>query len=613
MKPHSQNEVMLNLEADESSLPNRSKNAVGLIGVDFGVIDLNILDPGKMGEISETNKHKVIVDEGTTLDLSVSGKVTTVAGGHRIAVGVYKKNARGNFEQVQKVEGTSGSFLGLGNTWTEQLDTLRPGEYEIIMFVEEGATLGSVVNFSLKNQVLKDYRNILKFENSRIKGANVLEGQDLGAGDRAKIHSINVQGSSKVYNLADGDALIQGKYGQLTMRADGTYDYTPDANPHVVGKVEVFDFTFQNEQNNFRAKGTLSIRLNEQSIQAEWDVIEDHTTEPTIIELQDEEKNVTGASLNTKRTETYYDGSEGSLGRENFKTKPFAFKDTGDVLELSVWSEGKVKDVNLPMKLVNKQGKVVQTKEITVKNGTKTEVLFTGVPTGEYTVEIDKNAAFSPGTGVTGLGADTIHVKGTHNESIMKPTRIKMHHNNWGTYEGVSLQTVRGDLNTIQGNNLGSDATKTDLYVYGYQLAADGKTVQASSPDYHRVPHGKSIKIGTETGYLTIDSAGKYTFDPAQQIASYGRQDRVKYRVDHYSGKSDEAELVFNIQSLLNTTVNDDIITSTTASETVSGKGGSDTLIYSIIDAKIRQLEMATINGLTSHTVQLLQNLKQTA
>ena len=299
--------------------------------------------------------------------------------------------------------------------------------------------------------------------------------------------------------------------------------------------------------------------------------------------MQDVAQDVGGDALKTKVTESYYDGYEATIGKNAFKSKPFTFKDTGDVLELDVWSTGKAQDVKLPIKLVNKQGKVVQTKEVTVKNVTGTAVSFTDVPTGEYTVQVDKNAAFSDG-GTLGLSPDVLHIKGKHYESMLKPTRIVMKHKNWGSYEGTSLDTVRGDLNTIPGNNLGADSTKTDLYVYGYQLAADGKTVQATSPEYHRVPQGKEIKIGTETGYLTIDSAGKYTFEPVQEIASYGRQDRVKYRVNHYSGKSAEAELIFNNHALLNTTVDDNIITSTVGKDIIKGQGGSDTLIYSVID-----------------------------
>ena len=110
-----------------------------------------------------------------------------------------------------------------------------------------------------------------------------------------------------------------------------------------------------------------------------------------------------------------------------------------------------------------------------------------------------------------------------------------------------------------------------------------GKEVVSSTKGYHRVPSKGSLTIASDYGFLTVKADGTFTYEPINHLASYGQKDRVPYKIQHLSGHASEAEMTFDLFSLRNTDENDNIITSSEQSEKIVGKGGSDTLVYTVL------------------------------
>lgn len=253
--------AQLFLDPVVTSLNNQQKNTGGVLGLDIGILELGLLSASQISQISENNRFHIEVKEGTTLDATSSVAIHTLLGGHAFKIFVMKENEVGEYIAVDTYEGSNGGFIGITIPTEIKMNTLEEGTYEIILSVEEGLSLIQVIPFKLINLIEKDFNQVAT-EESRVSG-NVLIGQNLGQDDNLIVTDIREKNTGTSKSIGINGTVIQGKYGQLKMNKNGTYDYMPTSDRSIVGKVDVFEFTMKDTADNRTAKGTLEIQLGE--------------------------------------------------------------------------------------------------------------------------------------------------------------------------------------------------------------------------------------------------------------------------------------------------------------------------------------------------------------
>ncbi|PIC67967.1 hypothetical protein CSV78_04020 [Sporosarcina sp. P16a] len=242
-----------------TKLADQQKNSGGVLGLDIGVLELGLLSASQISQISENNRFHIDVKKGTTLDATSSVAIHTILGGHAFQVFVMKQNEEGDYINIDTYKGSSGGALGITVPTKIDMKTLEEGSYEIILSVKEGLSVVQVIPFKLINLVEKDFNQVAT-EDSRVSG-NVLLGQNLGQDDNLIVTDIREKSAGTSQSIGINGTVIQGKYGQLQINKNGTYNYMPKSDRAIVGKVELFEFTMKDTVDNRTAKGTLEIQL----------------------------------------------------------------------------------------------------------------------------------------------------------------------------------------------------------------------------------------------------------------------------------------------------------------------------------------------------------------
>ncbi len=258
--------VTLDLSPKIQSLEPMKKIGGGLLGLDIGILDLGLLSASQMHQIDEKNRHSFTVPKGHMWELEVAVSMHSVLGGHAFKVHVFKENNAGNYEKVATYEESSGAFLGIAKEARLDLGMLEEGNYEVVLELGAGLSVVQVIPFSLTNIVDYDFTQLLTDES--IARGNVLKGQQLGANRDTVVSTVRVKGQSYPIALKE-ETIIQGQYGHLHMKADGTYTYIPAAVRQHIGEVETFEFVMTNQRNKKEAVGQLHIRIDERSVSLE--------------------------------------------------------------------------------------------------------------------------------------------------------------------------------------------------------------------------------------------------------------------------------------------------------------------------------------------------------
>lgn len=552
--------AQMNLNPTVERLNDQKKTTGGVLGLDIGILELGLISAEQINKISDLNRHQVTVPEGHLLDGQVEVTVRSVLGGHAFKVHILKKQQDGQYKKVQTLEESSGSFLFMGKTAKVPFDTLDAGEYEFVLETGAGLTVVQVIPYHLTELQLSDYTNV-STKDSIVQG-NVLKKQSLGTGGQAVVTNVNGQaiGEKKT---------IQGKYGQLTIEQNGTYTYTPASNPKHIGQVEQFSFVMKNRQNGSTANGSLQIRLNEQSV--EWSNLS-FTTPARIVEASSATFKVGGTPVTTKQSTVFYKKEQQKKFQDNdFRSKPITIEDTASELEFHVLGGKGTNAVHAPIHLKDEKGNTVQMlNRVLIEEEVWNKQTFTNVPKGTYYLYIPKQSGFN----------GTLYVE----SADAKEYRVT--HKEWGTYEGVQLDNVHANLNDRPFTNFFSkDKEKTDIEVYGYtvDITKNGREITSSTKGYHRVPSTGELTVAADYGYLTIQADGTVTYEPFQELAAYGQKEVIPYKLKHLSGHESEATMTFDLYSLRNTDENDNVITSSPYNDRLYGKGGSDTLVYTIL------------------------------
>lgn len=558
------------LQPTERALPNVKKVGGGVLGLDIGILDLGLLSASQIHQIDEKNRHSFTVPKGEVWEYTAAVSIHSVLGGHAFNVHVFKKDAQGHFVKQQTYSESSGAFLGIAKEAHLPLEPFTEGEYEVILELGAGLSVVQVVPFTLKHGTAYNFTNVAT-DRSRVRG-NVLNGQHLGEGQDGFVSSVGVKGQPMRGTNAE-ETIVQGAYGHLVLRQDGTYEYVPASVRENVGEVETFVFTIQNRQNGKTVEGELVIRLDEPSVLWDDDVFD---APGRVVEARPHVHTVEALPMtHAMRVDHQKKVKETRLNRRDFKTPSFYVKDTATTIDFAILANKGANAFETDVHIMKQDGTIVRTiPNVAVKPHRANALSVSGLPRGHYNVYVPKRPNWK----------GTVFIEGLKTGKATNPYAVR--DILWGTYDQGDLKPVEGAFAHIPGNFFSKDSTKTDIFVEGYHVETDPKTneriVVADEKAMHRLDEHRVI--AGEYGYLVVEADGSYVYEPFQDISSYGQRDTFRYTLRHLSGKTSEATLSFELAKMTETTTNDDVIVSTRDDDTFVGKGGSDTLVYAVLE-----------------------------
>ncbi|TPT71775.1 Ig-like domain-containing protein, partial [Acinetobacter baumannii] len=278
----------------DTVLKGSSKTGLTVVNVGLGpVLGADVL--ANLGDSS------LIVDVGAnqTKDLTLQGSAFGVQVVGTMDLYVYKLNeSTGQWEQQAVKENWVVSVL-LGGKSKETEFNLAQGKWMFVMASGQG--IQALTGYSLKitDAITHDYNEAADMTGS-ISG-NMLTDEDPKFGkddlpEGTTITSINGKTLS-----GNGEVIIEGEYGKLTVKADGSYSYTVNSDFRgPFGAKDVFTYVVTSPSGN-TAEATLEIELN---ITPREERIEIHNTvvldlEPQVILDTDKStiENATGFKL----------------------------------------------------------------------------------------------------------------------------------------------------------------------------------------------------------------------------------------------------------------------------------------------------------------------------
>ncbi|NLZ77909.1 MAG: type I secretion C-terminal target domain-containing protein, partial [Gammaproteobacteria bacterium] len=516
-------------EAIAKDIPEKDK-LTSKTWADIASVGLGIAD---IGLIAIENGMDINVGANEVRDVTFYG-----TGGAPVSLGyspvdlvIYKKEttANGDFWQLYTIEkdwfGIVGVLVGAGASSEDKTFRFDEGEYKAVLIPTTG---GVSVIPSVTLRVRED--KLYEYEQTNAKVDSNL---DLEEG--AKVYSVNGD------PLGEGDNIIQGQYGTLTIKADGSYSYELYKNVanKDIGAMESFSYSVLGADNKLY-NSTLNIVIN--NVQANDDFGD--------------------ARFGLDNQEAYagwaVSGTKG--GSSNTTYSP----------ELIEVKANQVYDLTLNYNLNPTTARV---DEFVIR--------LINVATGEV-VEVYKPAV----TGESGELNWSL-TEGQYRVEVIIDPRL----GNTVRYD-LSLQgtiTTLDKFQEEQGNTLVEEGNILDNDLYKESSGqADFAHIEVNGKPLDIVVDGKfdnnmqkSLTIEGEHGTLVVQQDGSYTYTAKGD--SYGT-DVFEYKLTSVAGSSDSAELTFNVGMNATGSEYDDKISSTAGNDTFEGGLGSDTFNFDLLD-----------------------------
>ncbi|WP_425272067.1 BapA/Bap/LapF family large adhesin [Psychrobacter pasteurii] len=238
-------------EAKEIDIPAKdklsSKTWADILGVGLGIADI--------GLIAIENGLEIKVGENQVRDVTfwANGGAPVALGYSPVDLVIYKKEttANGDFWQLYTIEenwfGIVGVVVGAGRTSEDKTFRFDEGEYKAVLVPTTG---GVNVIPSTTLRIRED--KLYEYEQTNAKVET-----DLGLDEGAVVYSVDGE------PLAEGNNIIQGQYGTLTINADGSYSYELYQNIAYkdIGNMETFSYSILGADNKLY-NSTLNIVIN---------------------------------------------------------------------------------------------------------------------------------------------------------------------------------------------------------------------------------------------------------------------------------------------------------------------------------------------------------------
>ncbi|MBC3483523.1 BapA/Bap/LapF family large adhesin [Pseudomonas sp. SWRI77] len=476
------------------------------------------------------------------------------------------KNADGNW--VTLATGTSQGLLDLillplGQGIRVDIGVLQAGDYRLT--VGSGG-IGLITNVTTTLDI--ETTSLTQFTGTgTATSGNVIT--DVGTDgavdalgpDSAAVLQVMKDGS---YVSAGSATTVQGLYGTLVIRGDGSYTYTPNGSPSSVGKVDVFSYQLLHA-NGASDAANLYVRIDSPQATEIWSD-SNYGAPATVVDAV----NDAGTSHLTlaNRVDTNSD-TLGTLRLPLIGSRQ-ALYDTSVAADTTANLQVVVNSTNL----------------LSLLNGTTLDLLKLNPATGQYVLvqSVGGGSLISllgGGAGYTfqnqGAGAYQIRVTAG---GIGLASSITTSVNATTTH---LTEFVVSGATAVTGNLLTDDNVGSPLTVLSVMTAANTYTI----PGYN----GVSVEGNYGTLLVHADGSYTYTLDAGLTNAVIGQHETFTYELTHPNGTTDTANLTINLDNAANFTATSSLLADTgdegvalasiaaaASSEVIAGTDGNDHL-----------------------------------
>ncbi|PZQ42356.1 MAG: hypothetical protein DI560_02790, partial [Pseudomonas putida] len=372
------------------------------------------------------------------------------------------------------------------------------------------------------------------------------------------------------YVTAGSATEVQGLYGTLVIRADGSYTYTPNGTPSSVGKVDVFSYQLVHS-NGLSDTANLYVRIDSPQATEIWS--DSNLGAPaTVVDAV----NDFGSSHLTLANRV--DTSSATLGTLNLPL-------IGSRQATYTTTVGADTTANLQV-VVN------STNLLSLLNGTTIDLLKLNPATNQYAL-VDSVRGSSlisllgGGSGYTfqNQGAGTYQIRVTAGgigllSSITTSLNTTTTHTNEFVVSNATLVTGNLLTDTSGGgaDNLGSALTVLSVLV---------------GANTYAIPGYNGVSVAGTYGTLLVHADGSYTYTLKTGLTSavVGQHDTFTYELTHPNGTSDTATLTINLDNAAGLTATTSTLADTgdegvalasvaaaASSEVIAGTDGNDHL-----------------------------------
>ncbi|MDQ9026540.1 Ig-like domain-containing protein, partial [Acinetobacter gerneri] len=412
------------------------------------------------------------------------------------------------------------SILGIGTYSPETTLDFTSGSYKVAIASSTAVSLLGGSNLKVTADVTTDYAHPTSVS-GQVSG-------DATADDTDTVVRIGGQ------DVTSGTVTtILGKYGTLSINADGTYTYVVNTSlsPLPYGAVESFSYVVQDSTGK-NTVTTLNIKID--SVKAIDDVNSDLSTTVNQVDA-------ISATVSTV------------LGKTTLTTTTFTIdENTVNNAKLTIKSGSTLNNQQITYTIVDANGNFVKA------------IGTTGASGNPSFSDLDISSALS------GLAAGTYAIKATiaHTSGLLDGSLSSI------TLTGTSthLTEFTSTPTTVAGNLFTNDegsSTITGVTFGNLILNKNGDTA--------------SITIQGEYGTLTVNKDGSYSYKANANV--YGTE-TFDYSVTSSVGTENHVSLVINVgQNVTATSYGDTYTTNSVGNDTFTMGSGSDKLIYSLLNS----------------------------
>ncbi|WP_171429178.1 BapA/Bap/LapF family large adhesin [Acinetobacter soli] len=485
-----------------------------------------------------------------------------------VSLTLSKQNSDGTWTVI--ANNSSGGLLDLlgllGQTATITIKDLTSGNYRLDFNTNALVGLGGSidVDVSLTNRDTSTDPTVTAVKT--ITG-NVITDNDASNGQDQVTSQTKVTAVNGQTVAADGTTTIVGEHGTLTVKADGSYSYTPKSDITGIGKTDVFTYTITDASSGKSDTAKLIVQIGTNSdLDLTWKPNDPEADATSVVATNNEdtvgvgatntETTVTGPSIN----ESWIVGLGGSkevisqtitIAQGNLGAIEIGLS-TGSLVGL-----GGAASIQF-QKLVNTTWTTVNT--ISASSLADLIGLF---PNGNGKVYDDLEAGqyryilnYTRGISVGGSVSVSSEVTSTDLDS----------------YTVTSRETVTGNVLT---EDTGSGTDKVASAFTELSISTNGNSYTTVS--------STGTTIQGVHGTLVIKSDGSYTYTPNTTLTG-GGEDQFTYKLTAPNGDESTATLTFNAGFVYNTSAGADIITSSAGDDTFTTNAGADKVIFNLLN-----------------------------
>ncbi|WP_192930630.1 MULTISPECIES: BapA/Bap/LapF family large adhesin [unclassified Halomonas] len=480
-----------------------------------------------------TNTYEFEVPEGSLTDVSFTadvGALLALLDNAFVDLEVFE-----NGEWVSLDDSSSGGLLDLigifGENAQVEASGLEAGDYRVIY--GGGGLLGLATSVSwsaeFTDNSLTDYEGVAgdPIMGNVITDPSFAEGEQdqLGVDGLAVVHIL----LGGVFVEAGAGTVVEGEYGQLTIDADGNYEYVPNGDVESVGKVDVFEYQLVHPDGSTDT-ANLYVRIDSEDADLVWDD-NDPSAPATAVMANDDigaaQIEVVNVVTTTTEEEVIdYSWLIGFLGiviGDTEGSSEFSLAEdtlTDLTINIDVGSLASLLD-SVDFQLYKLEGDGSETLVMDMDQAslldligifpTSVAVTVEGLEAGNYRLDVSNGSVVSlPGSVSVGLIYETTDLT-----------------------EFTAGEVFETTGNVIDDDTLGSEHTTLSV------MNEDGVFV---------IPGHGGVVIEGEYGVLTIMSNGDYSYVPNAEMANIGETEVFTYKLTHPNGDESEATLSIELE-----------------------------------------------------------------